>query len=406
MTIRGSKTWDDVQVWKYSAGATQAGSYDTSGQWSLGPTTGGSVTHNLQSGANLTLNLVPPQSGNTGARINIEAFGTGIPEVYWYNGAGLERGVIYATSAGVWTFQYDTTMDWQRVGVGSVGGLSATGAWTIGASASTVAHTLNGAVTTKYPNAGATSSLEVVNSSTTANDGSIAAVFASVRNVGSSRAYLAAVDAATPNIRVGAFTNHIVNFVTNVSGGTVTAGSFDTSAQWTLGSGSGDQTHSFISGGTTSVFITANNAAGKDAILSVIANGSGQGWIHYQRSSSRMFASNNTDLSGPYVASNGTSWTTGTSDERLKKNITIIPNCLNMLMQIRPLTYQLIAEGDNAKTRAGVVAQDLLAAGYTWPVDTDNPDHYALTPDEMSALYIGAIQDLKNQFDAYVASHP
>lgn len=38
MAIKGTKTWDDIQVWKYTSGATQAGSYDTSGNWVLGPT--------------------------------------------------------------------------------------------------------------------------------------------------------------------------------------------------------------------------------------------------------------------------------------------------------------------------------------------------------------------------------
>lgn len=36
-TISGSKTWNDTQTWKYSSGGTTAGSYDSNGQWTIGP---------------------------------------------------------------------------------------------------------------------------------------------------------------------------------------------------------------------------------------------------------------------------------------------------------------------------------------------------------------------------------
>lgn len=190
-----------------------------------------------------------------------------------------------------------------------------------------------------------------------------------------------------------------------ITGTETIAGTVSAAGTWSFGGSTGSLTHGFNSGSTTTVSIFSGAAAG-DATLQLQAQGVNTGYLSYSRSLSRLIASNQTAGSGPYVAVNGTSWTTGTSDERLKKNITVISNCLGMLLQVRPITYQLIADGVNAKVRAGVVAQDLLAAGYSWPVDVSDPSHYALTPDEMSALYIGAIQELKAQFDAYVLAHP
>lgn len=44
-TMAGAKTWNDVQVWKFTGGTTQCGSYDTTGAWFRGPTAGVTTYH-------------------------------------------------------------------------------------------------------------------------------------------------------------------------------------------------------------------------------------------------------------------------------------------------------------------------------------------------------------------------
>ena len=83
-SISGTKTWNDVQTWKYSSGASTAGNYDTSGQWTLGASGGtGAQTINGNS-----LNIVAgPSSGEAlqlksnggSSTINFEDTSNGTP---------------------------------------------------------------------------------------------------------------------------------------------------------------------------------------------------------------------------------------------------------------------------------------------------------------------------------------
>lgn len=62
---------------------------------------------------------------------------------------------------------------------------------------------------------------------------------------------------------------------------------------------------------------------------------------------------------GVFLGDGSTSWGT-TSDERLKTNITVIPDALNKALAIRGVTYRMIGDPEGT-FRAGVIAQDVQA---------------------------------------------
>jgi hypothetical protein len=106
---------------------------------------------------------------------------------------------------------------------------------------------------------------------------------------------------------------------------------------------------------------------------------------------------------GVYMSNGATSWTAN-SDERIKKDVTSIPDCLDKVLQIRPVKYHYIDDAETASMRVGVLAQDVqrvlpeavvesisLAYGYT---DLKGVNYTELIP-----ILIGSITELKQVID-------
>jgi hypothetical protein len=125
---------------------------------------------------------------------------------------------------------------------------------------------------------------------------------------------------------------------TNITSGSIAGtktGSVSAAGAWTFGPSTGLTTgHTMVSSRTTAsaedsvltvkntantsiLLIEAPNSAGKDAKITFACPAVNYGFIAFQRSTSRLYVSSANEYSGPYIATNGTSWTTG-SDLRFK----------------------------------------------------------------------------------------
>ena len=105
------------------------------------------------------------------------------------------------------------------------------------------------------------------------------------------------------------------------------------------------------------VQIQADNGAGFNARIYMECPGSNAGGFGYVRSTSRLYAWNQTEDSGPYVVANGTSWTTN-SDARLKTNVQTLSYGLTSVLALLPKEYEY--KVDEGKKCFGFIAQDVV----------------------------------------------
>jgi hypothetical protein len=106
---------------------------------------------------------------------------------------------------------------------------------------------------------------------------------------------------------------------------------------------------------------------------------------------------------GPYVANGGTSWTTGSSDVRLKKNFETSQG-LTELLQIEPVKFHFDWEEDNSPKRLGFKAQNLLPLIPEMVVEKedkaeDGTPYLTITPDYILPVLVKAIQEMKAIID-------
>ena len=100
---------------------------------------------------------------------------------------------------------------------------------------------------------------------------------------------------------------------------------------------------------------------------------------------------------GVYLASGGTSWTSG-SDERIKENLVPISDALNKVSSLRSFTGNYIK--DETKTsKAFLIAQDVLKV-LPEAVDTTNPDEYGLSYTDIIPLLVASIKELNAKVTA------
>lgn len=129
-TISNAKTWNDVQTWKCSSGATTTGSYDTAGAWVHGPTTGvttyqleyGSVVSRVTS-ASGSGSYAAPSATYFSANTYLDSSGT---EKAVISGTGYSYVQVLATTTAtnpVFTLYANTTS--QTAGSGTTGSATA-----------------------------------------------------------------------------------------------------------------------------------------------------------------------------------------------------------------------------------------------------------------------------------------
>lgn len=116
----------------------------------------------------------------------------------------------------------------------------------------------------------------------------------------------------------------------------------------------------FTAGGLSTsaqIQIQADNGAGFNARIYMECPGVNAGGFGYVRSTSRLYAWNQTEDSGPYVSANGTSWTTN-SDARLKTNVQNLGYGLTSVLALLPKEYEY--KVDEGKKCFGFIAQDVV----------------------------------------------
>ena len=109
---------------------------------------------------------------------------------------------------------------------------------------------------------------------------------------------------------------------------------------------------------------------------------------------------------GVYLAATGTSWS-AVSDENQKNIIEPIVDGLNKIASLRTVIGSYKSDELNAR-HPFLIAQDVQKVLPEAVTENDNADGVVLglSYTDMIPLLVNAIQELKQQFDAYVASHP
>jgi len=109
---------------------------------------------------------------------------------------------------------------------------------------------------------------------------------------------------------------------------------------------------------------------------------------------------------GVYLPWGGTSWTPN-SDQRVKKNITEITNCLDNISNIRPVYYNYTYDEENQSRRIGFIAQD-WKEHYPEVISTSIRDDFdfdvlGLAYTETIPVLCGAIKELLTKVESLEA---
>jgi hypothetical protein len=155
-------------------------------------------------------------------------------------------------------------------------------------------------------------------------------------------------------------------------------------------------------GGSNTLSIQAENAAGANAILDLTCPGSNAGTLTYIRSTSLLQAQNG-GSGGVTLASGGVAWI-AVSDERKKENLVPIADAVTKVLSLRSVTGNYIADKKKV-SKAFLIAQDVEAV-FPEAVDKSDPDVLGLAYTDVIPLLVAAIKELKAEFDSYKATHP
>ena len=104
-------------------------------------------------------------------------------------------------------------------------------------------------------------------------------------------------------------------------------------------------------------------------------------------------------------------WTV-TSDARDKTEVQPVPHGLSFVNQLNPVSFKFKTSREDATptgdVRYGFLAQDILAleGSDSVVIDSKDAENLKYTDQNMTAILVKAIQELKAEFDAYKASHP
>jgi len=104
-------------------------------------------------------------------------------------------------------------------------------------------------------------------------------------------------------------------------------------------------------------------------------------------------------------------WTV-TSDARDKTEVQPVPHGLSFVNQLNPVSFKFNTSREDATptgdVRYGFLAQDVLAleGSDSVVIDAKDSENLKYTDQNMTAILVKAIQELKAEFDAYKATHP
>ena len=111
----------------------------------------------------------------------------------------------------------------------------------------------------------------------------------------------------------------------------------------------------------------------------------------------------NPSSTGVYLQNGATSWS-GNSDERVKRDISEITDCLNNISNIRPVYYNFNRDEPNQKKRIGFIAQEWQEK-YPEIINSSKNDKYdfdvlGLEYTSTIPILLGAIKELKARVEA------
>jgi len=116
----------------------------------------------------------------------------------------------------------------------------------------------------------------------------------------------------------------------------------------------------------------------------------------------------NVQVSNAYIK---VAWTV-TSDSRDKTEVQPVPHGLSFVNQLNPVSFKFKKSRDDATptgdVRYGFLAQDVLAleGSDSVVIDSKDSENLKYTDQNMTAILVKAIQELKAEFDLYKSTHP
>jgi hypothetical protein len=152
--------------------------------------------------------------------------------------------------------------------------------------------------------------------------------------------------------------NNFFNAALKFSTNNILRATLDASGNLLVGATSGTGRLVVTDTATTQISIVAASGTGFNARLYMECPGINAGGFGYVRSTSRLYAWNSVEDSGPYVVASGTSWTTN-SDARLKTNVQNISYGIDAVLALSPKEYEY--KIDQGKKCLGFIAQDVVA---------------------------------------------
>jgi hypothetical protein len=137
-------------------------------------------------------------------------------------------------------------------------------------------------------------------------------------------------------------------------------------------------------------------------------NGGSDNGVYNVTTESDRIAIGNASITNAYVR---VAWTV-TSDARDKTQITPVPHGLSFVNQLNPVSFKFRKSRTDDTTigdvRYGFLAQDILAieGSNSVVIDSADADNLKYIDQNMTAILVKAIQELKAEFDAYKLTHP
>jgi hypothetical protein len=160
-----------------------------------------------------------------------------------------------------------------------------------------------------------------------------------------------------------------------------------------------------------------NSALGEEALFNLTtgSNNTGLGYnagveagvVNITTQSNYIAVGNNASTNA-YIK---VAWTV-TSDARDKTEVQPVPHGLSFVNQLNPVSFKFKKSREDATStgdvRYGFLAQDILAleGSDSVVVDAKDSENLKYTDQNMTAILVKAIQELKAEFDAYKATHP
>lgn len=348
-----------------AAGITYVGGATAAGAWTLGPSGGMAAGANYHKfcGGNVGTYYPTPGLHLAIGQNQSATFGGGQAEFSFIN--------CYAAATGAFKWYHQTGAS----ALTDLGGISTTGAWTLGSTGlvtagTPVVHTLAGNLTAPV-----------------GNNTPYACEIA--LQIGSTSGEISQI-VSQGNLREQNGTK-LVFRTSNTSAVLTEVGSVDRAGSWSLGYSTGNHNHT--------LFIPTNGNY-------VRLQGSGYAVDHIMDATGYRMQTNSgsrdirivANTLGVGLAAGGTSWGS-LSDIRFKRDIVALNYGLNTINQIETIRFNYIEDEAERSSRIGFSAQNLIEI-VPEAVVTNNPEMLNVSPTELIPVLVKAIQELNAKVEA------